>query len=102
VLKLIRAFLNDCNIYVRSHHAGERVRASISRFLTDKLHLKVNEAKARWRDPRNVNFLDSALRMTGASDALRIKSLYGAHANSSSRALASFKSGVSKPSVKQL
>src|SRR6202008_2595828 len=39
-------YADDCNIYVRSHHAGERVRASISRFLTDKLRLKVNEAKS--------------------------------------------------------
>ena len=43
-------YADDCNIYVRSHHAGERVTASISRFLTDKLRLKVNEAKKRARD----------------------------------------------------
>ncbi|MGY8685801.1 reverse transcriptase domain-containing protein [Bradyrhizobium sp. UFLA05-153] len=40
-------YADDCNIYVRSLHAGERVRASISRFLTDKLRLKVNKAKKR-------------------------------------------------------
>jgi len=35
------------NIYVRSRRAGERVMASVSRFLTKKLRLKVNEAKSR-------------------------------------------------------
>ena len=34
------------NIYVRSRRAGERVMASVSRFLTGKLRLKVNEAKS--------------------------------------------------------
>jgi hypothetical protein len=35
-----------CNIYVRSRRAGERVMASVSRFLTTKLRLRVNEAKS--------------------------------------------------------
>src|SRR2546430_2505382 len=39
-------YADDCNIYVRSHRAGERVMASVSRFLTQKLRLKVNEAKS--------------------------------------------------------
>ncbi len=34
------------NFYVRSRRAGERVMASVSRFLTNKLRLKVNEAKS--------------------------------------------------------
>jgi hypothetical protein len=34
-------------IYVRSRRAGERVMASVSRFLITKLRLKVNEAKKR-------------------------------------------------------
>src|ERR1700753_256680 len=33
-------YADDCNIYVRSHHAGERVRISISRFFADELRLK--------------------------------------------------------------
>ena len=66
-------YADDCNIYVRSHHAGERVRASISRFLTDKLRLKVNEAKSAVARPEERKFLGLGLRMTGASDALRRK-----------------------------
>src|SRR3954469_9951638 len=38
-------YADDCNIYVRSLHAGERVLASVRQFLTTKLRLKVNESK---------------------------------------------------------
>jgi len=40
-------YADDC--YVRSRHAGERVMASMSRFLTQKLRLKVNESPASAR-----------------------------------------------------
>src|SRR3954449_1242292 len=39
-------YADDCNIYVRSRRAGERVMASLSRFLTTRLQLKVNESKS--------------------------------------------------------
>src|SRR6266700_1711682 len=39
-------YADDCNIYVRSERAGQRVMESISRFITQKLKLKVNEAKS--------------------------------------------------------
>ena len=42
-------YADDCNIYVRSRRAGERVMASMSRFLTQKLRLKVNESPASVR-----------------------------------------------------
>src|SRR5262252_6088332 len=35
-------YADDCNIYVRSERAGQRVMESISRFITQKLKLKVN------------------------------------------------------------
>src|SRR3954464_1046276 len=35
-------YADDCNIYVRSRRAGERVMASVSRFLAKKLRLTVN------------------------------------------------------------
>ncbi len=35
-------YADDANSYVRSRRAGERVMASVSRFLTNKLRLKVN------------------------------------------------------------
>src|SRR5207245_1087770 len=37
-------YADDCNIYVRSERAGQRVMESITRFITQKLKLKVNEA----------------------------------------------------------
>src|ERR1700739_4370930 len=35
-------YADDCNIYVRSQRAGERVMASIERFLSKRLKLRVN------------------------------------------------------------
>lgn len=40
-------YADDCNIYVRSERAGQRVMESISRFITDKLKLKINRRKSR-------------------------------------------------------
>jgi RNA-directed DNA polymerase len=39
-------YADDCNIYVRSRRAGERVMASIEEFLAKRLKLKVNKAKS--------------------------------------------------------
>jgi hypothetical protein len=46
-------YADDCNIYVRSRR--ERVMASVSRFLTQKLRLKVNEAKSAVARPEERN-----------------------------------------------
>ncbi|WP_446482952.1 reverse transcriptase domain-containing protein [Bradyrhizobium sp. CAR08] len=58
-------YADDCNIYDRSYHAGERVRASISRFLTDKLRLKVNEAKSAVARPEERKFLGFSIANDG-------------------------------------
>jgi RNA-directed DNA polymerase len=39
-------YADDCNIYVQSQVAGERVLASVSRFLEDVLRLRVNREKS--------------------------------------------------------
>ena len=39
-------YADDCNIYVRSQEAGERVLASITAFLEGKLRLRVNRDKS--------------------------------------------------------
>ena len=39
-------YADDCNIYVQSPRAGERVLASVRQFLEQKLKLKVNEKKS--------------------------------------------------------
>ncbi len=50
-------YADDCNMYVRSRRAGERLMASLSRFLTEKLRLKVNEAKSAVDRPWRRKFL---------------------------------------------
>src|SRR5207245_522530 len=54
-------YADDCNIYVRSQQAGERVMASISRFLAEKLKLTVNAAKSAVADPWKRKFLGYSL-----------------------------------------
>jgi RNA-directed DNA polymerase len=39
-------YADDCNIYVCSRRAGERVMASVCRFLRTRLQLEVNESKS--------------------------------------------------------
>ena len=50
-------YADDCNIYVRSRSAGDRVMASITRFLTERLRLTVNVAKSAVDRPWNRSFL---------------------------------------------
>ena len=50
-------YADDCNICVRSERAGHRVMESITRFITQKLKLKVNEAKSAVARPRLRKFL---------------------------------------------
>jgi RNA-directed DNA polymerase len=45
------------NIYVRSEQAGQRVMESITRFITHKLKLRVNEAKSAVAKPQERKFL---------------------------------------------
>jgi RNA-directed DNA polymerase len=50
-------YADDCNIYVRSERAGQRVMESITRFITIQLKLKVNEAKSAVARPQERKFL---------------------------------------------
>src|ERR1700675_2589184 len=50
-------YADDCNIYVRSEQAGQRVMKSITRLITHKLKLKVNEAKSAVAQPQERKFL---------------------------------------------
>jgi RNA-directed DNA polymerase len=54
-------YADDCNIYVRSKRAGERVMASVSRFLLKRLRLKVNETKSAVERPWKRKFLGYSL-----------------------------------------
>jgi RNA-directed DNA polymerase len=50
-------YADDCNIYVRSERAGRRVMASLTRFITRQLKLKVNAAKSGVARPWQRKFL---------------------------------------------
>jgi len=50
-------YADDCNIYVRSQRAAQRVMTGISRFITEKLKLKVNEDKSAVARPWGRKFL---------------------------------------------
>jgi len=50
-------YADDCNIYVRSKQAGERVMASVTGFLAKRLRLKVNLEKSAVARPWTRKFL---------------------------------------------
>jgi RNA-directed DNA polymerase len=50
-------YADDCNIYVCSQRAGERVMESITGFITNKLKLKVNSEKSAVARPWERKFL---------------------------------------------
>jgi len=55
-LKFVR-YADDCNIFVASKRAGERVMGSVIRFVEGKLKLKVNRDKSAVDRPWNRKFL---------------------------------------------
>lgn len=50
-------YADDCNIYVKSRRAGERVLQSVTRWLATKLRLTVNQTKSAVDRPWNRKFL---------------------------------------------
>jgi len=50
-------YADDCNIYVRSERAGQRVMESISNFIVIELKLKVNSEKSAVAKPQERKFL---------------------------------------------
>ncbi len=50
-------YADDSNIYVRSERAGQRVMESITRFITQRLKLKVNDKKSAVARPQERKFL---------------------------------------------
>jgi group II intron reverse transcriptase/maturase len=55
-------YADDCNIYVRSERAGQRVMASVVQFIERRLRLKVNAAKSAVAKPEQRHFLGFSLR----------------------------------------
>jgi group II intron reverse transcriptase/maturase len=58
--KFVR-YADDCNIYVKSKRAAERVMESCTRYLEGKLKLKVNREKSKTGSPLKLKFLGFAL-----------------------------------------
>jgi RNA-directed DNA polymerase len=50
-------YADDCNIYVRSERAGQRVMASVTQFIDKRLRLKVNANKSCVARPATRHFL---------------------------------------------
>lgn len=58
-------YADDCNIYVRSQAAGQRVMASVTAFLEGKLRLRVNREKSAVAPVEERQFLGHRLGMGG-------------------------------------
>lgn len=56
-------YADDANIFIRSERAGQRVMASISRFIEGRLRLKVNLQKSAVARPEERHFLGFSLRV---------------------------------------
>ena len=69
-LRFVR-YADDSNIYVRSRRAGERVMRSLTRFITSKLKLRVNEQKSAVAEPWERKFLGFSFTF-GATPKRRI------------------------------
>jgi RNA-directed DNA polymerase len=60
-------YADDCNIYVGSERAGQRIMASIRTFLQEVLRLKVNEAKSAVARPWKRKFLGYSVTLQRAT-----------------------------------
>ena len=50
-------FADDCNIFVGSQNAAERVMKSVTKFIEDRLKLEVNQTKSKVAESKYVKFL---------------------------------------------
>ena len=62
--KFVR-YADDCNIYVKSRRAAERVMTNCTKFLEGKLKLKVNRKKSQVGSPLRLKFLGFSMYKTG-------------------------------------
>lgn len=62
-------YADDCNVYVRSERAGQRVMASLVEFLERRMRLKVNTDKSAVARPETRHFLGYRLIPKGSGPA---------------------------------
>jgi len=72
-LRFVR-FADDCVIYVKSKRAGDRVMKSVSRFISRKLKLKVNETKSNVTQPGYSQYLGFGFTISKKAPKIRIHS----------------------------
>lgn len=65
-------YADDCNIYVKSKKAAQRVMKSCVEYLEGKLKLKVNQEKSQIGSPLKLKFLGFALYKTGKKVGIRV------------------------------
>lgn len=66
-------YADDCNIYLRSERSGQRVMASVVKFIEGRMRLKVNAAKSAVARPEERHFVGFRLRrepLTGEVEVL--------------------------------
>jgi len=65
-------YADDCNIYVKSVRAGERVMASISKFINKRLRLKINTDKSAVAKPEERHFLGFRLKVEILTETVEV------------------------------
>jgi RNA-directed DNA polymerase len=65
-------YADDCNIYVQSERAGQRVMASITRFIEKRLRLQVNASKSAVARPETRHFVGFRLCRMARSTSVEI------------------------------
>ena len=68
--KFVR-YADDCNIYVKSQRAAERVMSSCTNYLEKKLKLRVNRAKSQTGSPLKLKFLGFSLYKNKSGSGIR-------------------------------
>ncbi|MEM7792241.1 MAG: group II intron reverse transcriptase/maturase [Verrucomicrobiota bacterium] len=70
-LRFVR-YADDCVVYVGSQRAGERVKESMTKFITKRLRLKVNEAKSSVGRPWKSKYLGFSLTSSRAQPRIKL------------------------------
>lgn len=65
-------YADDANVYVKSERAGQRVMASLVRFIEGRLRLKVNTSKSAVAKPEERHFLGFSLRVDPLTEKVEV------------------------------
>jgi RNA-directed DNA polymerase len=65
-------YADDCNIYVRTERAGQRVMASVAEFIAKRLRLKVNADKSAVATPEDRHFLGFRVRVDPFTETIEV------------------------------